>query len=127
MHRLLSSAGVESAQALKARHTLATYQVPFSASYLLAMVVNPFAEEGFMRGFLQTRLKQAGWKWISSVLVSASLQTSYHLYQGTQSCLSVGPTFLIFALYYQANRRLWAVIVAHLIMDLLAMIASIKS
>jgi len=125
-YRLLWSVGVESASAVGERHSLDTFRVPFSATYFLAMVVNPFAEEFFMRGFLQTRLKQAGWKWLIAVLASVSLQTSYHLYQGTLACLSVAPPFLVFALYYQANRRLWPVIVAHLIWDLLAMFTSMQ-
>ena len=103
------------------------FQIKFNAFYLLAMIVNPFAEEFYVRGFLQTRLRQAGHGGLPIVLLSTGLQTSYHIYQGWVACLSLLPCFLVFALYYQAHRRLWPVLIAHLIMDLVAMLAYMKT
>lgn len=103
------------------------FQTKFNGFYLLAMIVNPFAEEFYVRGFLQTRLRQAGHGGLLIVLLSTGLQTSYHIYQGWVACLSLLPCFLVFALYYQAHRRLWPVVIAHLIMDLVAMLAYMKT
>jgi membrane protease YdiL (CAAX protease family) len=116
-----------SSAAEQTRRTMDIFQTPFTAFYLVAILVNPFAEELFVRGFLQTRLRQAGHEGLAVVLFSAGLQTSYHLYQGLLPCLSLIPVFLVFALYYHANRRLWPVLIAHLIMDLLAMLANMKT
>jgi membrane protease YdiL (CAAX protease family) len=126
-YQLLWSLSGGAAQAGKAPSRLEVFQVPFSALYLLAMIVIPCLEEFYVRGFLQTRLKQAAWNGLAVVLVSTLLQTSYHLYQGLVACLSLAPGFVIFAAYYQTSRRLWPVIVAHIITDLLFMLLAMKA
>jgi len=110
----------------KSRRTMEIFNAPFSVFYLVGAIVNPFGEEVLVRGFLQTRLRQAGHGGLLVVLVSTGLQSSYHLYQGLLPCLSLAPGFLIFALYYQATRRLWPVLIAHLIMDVVAMLAYMR-
>ena len=110
----------------QSRRSLDVFRTQFTVFYLLGMIVNPFCEEFFVRGFLQTRLRQAGHDGLTAILVSVALQTSYHLYQGVLPCLALGFSFLIFALYYLARRRLWPVVIAHLIMDVLAMLAYMK-
>ena len=108
-YRLLWSLGVGVVLAGQEPRSLETFQVTFSALYLLSMTVNPFLEEFYVRGFLQTRLRQAAWNGLAIVLFSALLQTSYHLYQGLLACLSLAPGFLILAIYFQASRRLYPV------------------
>lgn len=110
----------------QSRRSFDVFRTELTIFYLLTAIVNPFAEEFLVRGFLQTRLRQAGHGALGVVLASVALQASYHLYQGVVPCLSLGFSFLIFALYYQANRRLWPVVIAHLIMDVLAMLAYMK-
>lgn len=90
-------------------------------AFLAMIIANPFAEEAFMRAYLQTRLRQRGWGGAATVAVSVLLQTGYHLYQGIPACVSIASTFLVFALYYHWTRHIWPVIVAHLIMDAVAM------
>jgi membrane protease YdiL (CAAX protease family) len=126
-YRFLWSLGVGVVQAGKEPRSLEIFRAPFSAPYLLVMIVNPFLEEFYVRGFLQTRLRQVAWGFLAIVLFSTLLQTSYHLYQGLLACLSLAPGFLILAIYYQASRRLYPVIVAHLVSDLLAMLVSMKT
>jgi membrane protease YdiL (CAAX protease family) len=92
-----------------------------SLAFVAMIIANPFAEEAFMRAYLQTRLRQKGWGAVATVAGSVLLQTGYHLYQGIPSCVSLAAIFLIFALYYHRTRRLWPVVIAHLIMDALAM------
>jgi membrane protease YdiL (CAAX protease family) len=126
MWRTLWDLGMAGTERAKEPRNMDIFQAPFSAAYLLMMIVNPFLEESYVRGFLQTRLKQVGWSAAPIVLVSAGLQTSYHLYQGLLPCLLVLPFFLLFALYYQWTRRLWPVYLAHLGMDLLAMVGHVR-
>jgi len=85
--------------------------------------VNPHCEEFVMRGFLQTRLRQAGWSGAAGVGTSVALQSLYHLYQGVFAMLALGASFLVLALYYQKTKRLWPVVLAHLAMDLVAMLS----
>jgi membrane protease YdiL (CAAX protease family) len=110
----------------QARRSMDVFKTEFTVFYLLSMLVNPFCEEFFVRGFLQTRLRQAGHDGLTVILVSVALQASYHLYQGAMVCLALGFSFLVFALYYNANRRLWPVVIAHLIMDVIAMLSYMK-
>jgi len=124
---LLWKCGVGAGPGGKEPRSVELFRVTFSAFYLLAMIVNPFLEEFFVRGFLQTRLGQAGWNRLAIILFSTLVQTSYHLYQGLLSCLSLTPVFLFLAIYYQTSRRLYPVIVAHLLMDLIGMLSQMKS
>jgi len=124
---LLLKLGVGAVPAGTEPRSMDFLRVPFSALYLLVMMLNPFLEEFFVRGFLQTRLRQAAWNGLSIVLFSTLLQTSYHLYQGLLPCLSLAPLFLILAIYYQSSRRLYPVIVAHLTADLLGMLTHMKT
>jgi len=103
------------------------FRVPLSVFYVLSMLLNPFVEEVFVRAFLQTRLTQMTVHGAAIVLISTLLQTSYHIYQGLLPCLALLPGFLILAAYYQASRRLWPVIVAHLLSDILGMLILTKS
>ena len=95
--------------------------------YLLFLHTARQHPEFYVRGFLQTRLRQAAWNGLAIILFSTLLQTSYHLYQGLLACLSLAPGFLILAIYFQASRRLYPVIVAHLISDLIAMLVLMKT
>jgi len=125
--RFLWSLGVGVVEAGKEPRAIEAFQVPLSAFYLLTMLVNPFFEEFLVRGFLQTRLRQAACSGLAVILVSTALQTSYHLYQGILFCLALAPGFLVFAVYYHTSRRLWPVVVAHLILDLVAMLFLVNS
>lgn len=103
-------------------HATEIFQAPLSPLYVLAILINPFVEETFVRGFLQTRLRQAQESPGVILLASTVLQTSYHIYQGVGPCLSLAPGFALFAAYYHRTGRLWPVIVAHLLEDVVAML-----
>jgi membrane protease YdiL (CAAX protease family) len=84
---------------------------------LWAVALNPFHEELLVRAFLITEMEALYHSTLLAVLVSVSLQTSYHLYQGPQAALSHVPTFLVFSWYYVRTRRILPVILAHLLLD----------
>lgn len=84
---------------------------------VLWVVLNPFHEELLVRAFLITEMEGLYHSTLLAVLVSVSLQTSYHLYQGPQAALSHVPTFLVFSWYYVRTRRILPVILAHLLLD----------
>ena len=89
-----------------------------SLAWLAYSLINPWVEELIFRGFLMTELSAL----ISvpvAVVASTLLQTSYHLYQGTENALMLGCIFLIASIYYARTRRLLPVILAHMIADLL--------
>ena len=92
-------------------------RVGMSSFYIAMLAINPLCEEFLMRGFLQTRLRQAGWPALATVFASATLQGAYHIYQGLPSALAIGCGFLVLAAFYQKTNRLWPVVGAHLLID----------
>jgi membrane protease YdiL (CAAX protease family) len=56
-----------------------------------------------------------------AVNVSTALRVTYHLYQGAAGVISVVPVGLVFAYYYARNGKLWPLIVAHGILDFIAL------
>jgi membrane protease YdiL (CAAX protease family) len=93
------------------------------ASFLAVVVavLNPFHEELLVRAFLITEVEGLYLSTTLAVIVSVGLQTSYHHYQGLPAALSHIPTFLVFSLYYVRTRHILPVIIAHLVMDVLAL------
>jgi len=83
-------------------------------------VAAPFFEEILVRGYLMTELTQLSWPTWLAVMASVLLQTSYHLYYGLAGALIVGTTFGMSAIYFAWRRRLWPVILSHLIWDVVA-------
>lgn len=79
-------------------------------------VVNPIFEEFLWLGYgihrLEPRLGQRG-----AIALSVLLRTAVHLYQGPWALLGILPLGLAFTWYYVRTRRLWPVVVAHLIFD----------
>jgi uncharacterized protein len=83
-------------------------------------VVNPVFEEVFVCGYIVTALRQRGHMW-TGVNCSVGVRLFYHLYQGP-AAISVLPIGLLFAFCYVWSGRLWPVIVAHAVVDVLGLI-----
>jgi len=89
---------------------------------LLFTAINPVFEELIVRAFLISEATLLTGSAGLAVILSVLLQTSYHLYQGIPNAIGDGLIFLVFSLYYVKTRRLWPVILAHLWLDLYAVI-----
>jgi membrane protease YdiL (CAAX protease family) len=93
-------------------------------AWTLALVlVNPFFEEWIVRGFVIREvdaLTGAAWK---AVAASVLLQVAYHTYQGPLPALSLAANFLVWSVYYARTRRILPVILAHLYLDLFALLS----
>jgi hypothetical protein len=85
---------------------------------LIAAVANAWAEETVVVGYLLSRLRQLGWRENRSLLASAVLRGSYHLYQGFGQFVGNLVMGLVFGRVWQRTNRLWALIVAHAILDI---------
>jgi membrane protease YdiL (CAAX protease family) len=93
--------------------------------YLLFIIVNAFYEELIFRGYLITEIENL--KNIQlAALVSVVLEASCHLYQGVYAVGGVALDFLIFTLYYIKSRRIMPIILAHMFIDLIALIRFAK-
>jgi len=85
-------------------------------------VGNAFAEEVLLTGYLLTRLRVLGWSENRSVAVSALLRGCYHLYQGFGGGFGNLVMGAVFGRVWQRTGRLWALIGAHTMLDVIAFI-----
>lgn len=90
--------------------------------YLLAAFMNGFLEEVVMIGYLFTRWRQAGWQPAVIVVVSALIRGTYHLYQGFGGFISNLVFGLLLGWLYTRTRRLWPLVIAHALIDVVAFV-----
>jgi membrane protease YdiL (CAAX protease family) len=90
------------------------YRVPV---LLLDAFQNGAAEEIVVSAYLVTRLLQMGWSRERTVIASATLRGSYHLYQGYGGFAGNLVMGLIFAWWFQRTRRVVPLVVAHFLLD----------
>ncbi|MVU79779.1 CPBP family intramembrane metalloprotease [Nocardia sp. ET3-3] len=87
---------------------------------VLSAWANSAAEEVLVVAYLITRLRALGWSENRSLLASALLRGSYHLYQGLGGGLGNIVMGLIFGRYWQRTNRLWPLLLAHALIDTVA-------
>ncbi|WP_051111179.1 CPBP family intramembrane glutamic endopeptidase [Rhodococcus rhodnii] len=85
-------------------------------------VANSGAEEILVVAYLVTRLRQLGWGENSSLVASALLRGGYHLYQGFGGGLGNVVMGVVFTRYWQRTGRLWPLVVAHALIDIVAFV-----
>lgn len=89
---------------------------------ILAAAGNAWAEEVLVVGYLLTRLRQLGWHENSSLLAAAVLRGSYHLYQGFGGFIGNVVMGLVFGRVWQRTNRLWVLVFAHTLLDVVAFV-----
>lgn len=83
---------------------------------------NAWAEEVILVGYLLTRLRQLGWTENRALLVSALLRGAYHLYQGFGGFIGNFVMGLVFGRVWQRTGRLWMLVGAHALLDIVAFV-----
>ncbi|RDI48397.1 CPBP family intramembrane glutamic endopeptidase [Nocardia mexicana] len=89
---------------------------------VLSALANAVAEEILVVAYLITRLRALGWTENRSLLASALLRGSYHLYQGLGGGLGNLVMGLVFGRFWQRTDRLWPLVLAHATIDTVAYI-----
>ncbi|MGO0999716.1 CPBP family intramembrane glutamic endopeptidase [Lysobacter sp. CA196] len=82
--------------------------------------VNGFYEEVLVCGYLITAMRGRRSLW-TAIHLSTAIRTAYHLYQGSIGVVSIVPMGLLYAWLYARTGRLWPLVVAHIVLDLLAL------
>ena len=83
---------------------------------------NAWAEEALVIGYLLTRLRQLGLRENSPVISAAVLRGSYHLYQGFGGFVGNLVLGLVFGRVWQQTNRLWPMVVAHTLLDVVSFV-----
>ncbi len=89
---------------------------------ILSAAGNAWAEEVLVVGYLLTRLRQLGWGENAALLGSAVLRGSYHLYQGVGGFVGNVIMGAIFGRVWQRTNRLWPLVLAHTLLDVVAFV-----
>lgn len=79
-------------------------------------------EEIIAVGYLMTRLKRLCWGVPAAIATSALLRGGYHLYQGIGPALGNVVMGVVFAWYYHRTGRLWPLVIAHALIDIVAFV-----
>lgn len=87
---------------------------------VLSAAGNGAAEEILVVGYLLVRLRQLGVPPWLALVASALLRGSYHLYQGFGGGVGNLAMGVVFALWWMRTRRLWPLVVAHTLLDVVA-------
>ncbi|MPZ80761.1 MAG: CPBP family intramembrane metalloprotease [Actinophytocola sp.] len=88
----------------------------------VAAAANAWAEEVLVVGYLITRLRQLGRHENASLVIAAVLRGSYHLYQGFGGFLGNVVMGLVFGRVWQRTNRLWPLVIAHTLLDVVAFV-----
>jgi len=89
---------------------------------VLAAAANAWAEELLMVGYLVTRLRQLRFGGYAALAVSAVLRGAYHLYQGFGGFAGNLVMGLVFGWVWQRSGRLWPLVIAHTVIDVVAFV-----
>jgi membrane protease YdiL (CAAX protease family) len=87
---------------------------------ILSALANAWAEELVMVAYLITALRRLGWSENRSLLTQALLRGGYHLYQGLGGFVGNIVMGLVFGRVWQRTNRLWALVGAHGLIDVVA-------
>jgi membrane protease YdiL (CAAX protease family) len=89
---------------------------------VLIAVTAGVTEEVLVRGYAQTRLEQLGLPGAVVVLAPTALWSVLHVYQGLAAVAIIFGLGLLWSIYFQRTRRLWPLVVAHILYDLIGLI-----
>lgn len=85
----------------------------------LVSTVNPVAEEFLYLGFITNVVKSGGFQ--AALIAGILARASIHVYQGPVGIVSSIAVGLVFGMYYLRSGRIWPVVLAHGLADLLAL------
>lgn len=89
---------------------------------VVSAIGNAAAEEFLVVAYLITRLRQLGWGEGRSLLASALLRGSYHLYQGFGGGVGNVAMGLVYGRFHQLTSRTWPLVVGHALIDTVAFV-----
>ena len=107
------------AHAVASTHLVAR-GIPLPVSVAVS-IVNPIFEEVFVCAYVIAALKDR-FGTTAAINVSMAIRLVCHLYQGPVGVVSIVPIGLVYGFYFARTGRLWPVILAHGVEDLLGLL-----
>lgn len=89
---------------------------------VLAAVKNAVIEEFIVVGYLMNRLRQLNWGVPQTIVASAVLRGSYHLYQGFGQAFGNFVMGLVFGYWFTRTKRVLPLVIAHTILDVISFV-----
>jgi membrane protease YdiL (CAAX protease family) len=89
---------------------------------ILSALQNAVLEEVIVVGFVMTRLRQVGWGLPATIVTSALVRGSYHLYQGFGQALGNVVMGLVFGYWFHRTGRVLPLVIAHTILDVIVFV-----
>lgn len=89
---------------------------------ILAAIKNAVIEEFIVVGYLMNRLRQLDWGVPQTILASAVLRGSYHLYQGVGQAFGNFVMGLVFGYWFTRTTRVLPLVIAHTILDVISFV-----
>lgn len=89
---------------------------------ILSAIQNAAVEEVVVVGYLMTRLRDMGWRTVPSIVTSAVIRGSYHLYQGFGAFVGNAIMGTVFGFFYRRYGRIGPLIIAHSILDIVSFV-----
>jgi membrane protease YdiL (CAAX protease family) len=83
-------------------------------------IVNPMAEELVYLGFIANVLRPRGE--LFAIVAAVLARMAVHLYREPRGVVGIAVLGVLLSVYYYRTRRLWPVVVAHSLLDVLALI-----
>ena len=89
---------------------------------ILAAIKNAVIEEFIVVGYLMNRLRQLNWGVPQTIVASAVLRGSYHLYQGVGQAFGNFVMGLVFGYWFTRTKRVMPLVIAHTILDVISFV-----
>lgn len=87
---------------------------------LAVSIINPLFEELFLCAYMLPFLAYRRGPGVA-IAVSLLVRLSFHTYQGPVGLLAIGLLGLVFSVFYLRTQRLWPVLIAHGVLDCIAL------
>lgn len=92
---------------------------PSAGIVVLLSAINAVVEEFLWLGLGVAALRRYGLGF--ACIVSVALRTMLHIYQGPLALIAILPLGVVYTAYYVRTRRIWPVVLAHCLQDLLSL------
>lgn len=94
------------------------------AVFIVGLVASCTSEELVCRAYLIPRFQELTGSTFGGIALASGAFASYHLYQGSYGALSVFVVGLVYGAFFVAFRRVWPLVISHVVYDVILIVSS---